>query len=263
MAKLFPASLVALVIPAFAFAQDLRPAWEAASLGLSESAWQALPPAGPSRERTLTEAVILLNRSPISDRQLDRADQLLAALSAGESSDVISDAALFYRGRILQVHRAVPDLKAACAIYERLWRLSPDSHWAQRGLVELAIGTLYGSASDPTGDDVLGLEKRGQRLTFPDARRDFHLVLADYYLAALQPAAPSSALSHLLAAEASGAVIPQQCGDLWIRIGRLSERVDNRAQALRFYELFVASYTRDNRLTLVKNRIAALRAVAP
>lgn len=232
-------------------------ALEAAAVGLLSSAATELAAAPASRERMLFEAVLLLQTPPLTDAQLDRAGQMLRSV-AQHHADEPALAARYYEGRLAQVHRREPRFDAARAAYRALWAEHPGSLWAQRALVQLLIVDLYGGDDFPDEATLAKFETAGERLTLAEARRDFHLVFADYHLAAARPARPADALRHLLAAEMAGSLSRQQQADTWMRIARVSEALGQPAQALTYYRRFTASVLRDNRLTLVRERIAAL-----
>ncbi|HEX7631913.1 MAG TPA: hypothetical protein VF388_07260 [Lacunisphaera sp.] len=244
-------------------AEPLAPAWQAAAAGLNGRAEKALASVAPGRDRELTDALLLLNQSPVTDAHIAEADAKLVAVAAGNAHDDTALAARYYLGRIRILHSRRPDPVSARQVFLELWQRDRGSSWGQRALLQIALIDLYGEDDFPPAARVEWLESEGAKLTLPEARRDFHLALSDYYLAARRPADPAAGLRHLLEGEAAGALSPLQVADTWIKIARLAQLLGDREMARHYYEEFVGRFVRDNRLTFARQQLQILGGSEP
>lgn len=239
-------------------------AWRSTTLNLFKEAHQTFA-AEDGPEATLGEALTLLVIQPKTAANVDKAAALLSALAAGSSdlADERAQTALYYLGRIEQVHRQTPDPAAARRHFDRLITAAPAGFWAQQAVVKRALIDLYDQEiSEETRRarfDVLVAQAAA--LAHDGARRDLSLLLAD---TALQFGyGQDLALTLLLQADAAGVVRKTEVAHVWVRIGELARILGRAGIARDYYERFLKAYPRDGRVLLIRERLAELLAPAP
>ncbi|MFH1496829.1 MAG: hypothetical protein ABII82_03290 [Verrucomicrobiota bacterium] len=252
--------LLAAPLIALADAPPAQSLWDQTALGLFKDAHRAFAgqPAG-DREARFGEAVTLLNLQPKTDGNLDRAAALFADIAANNPDDDLGVSARYFTARIAQVHRFTPDLNAALAGYRELAALDSPHPLAQRAVVQLALSELFdpGLSIDDVRSRFQQLAARGERLTVPPVRRDFHLVMGD---AALRfKLGHDVALAHLLAADRAGITRAITRRDTWLRIANLARLTGQDDIAADYYGRFLEKFPRDSRGLMVREHLASLR----
>lgn len=208
----------------------------------------------------LGHAVALLNLQPRTADRLAQAEQELTALT--EDASVNSDlavAARYLLARIAEVHAFPQNPARAADLYAALLASHPRDPLTQAAAARLATLRLYRLGSDPLST-LASLEPFAQQLTEAGARRDFHLVMGRSYL--FFGGERRRALDHLQAALAAGIVAPTVRADLLVQIGELARDLNQPGISPRVWSEFVATYPRDPRVDLVRQRLGALKAEA-
>lgn len=241
--------------------EALQAAWQNTSLGLFNAA-NAEFAALPGDEARFGEAVTLLLRQPKTEANVNRAAQIFSALVAEAADDSLRLRARYYLARIAQVHRTPADPVTARRLFRELIDAHPGHPVAELATVKLAIIELY----EPLPDDVrrtrvaeFGKAAAGMRSV--SARRDLNLLLAD--TAQRFGYEPALTLDFLLAADRDGIVRQAERGHTWVRIGQLAEEAGRSEVARDYYTKFLASYIRDARRRMVKERLDGLAAATP
>lgn len=240
----------------------LAEAWRKVAGHLYTEAGLVLRGAEESRERELAEAVMLAAQQPTTDERLREVERRLRAL-AEPADDAVSAAALYLAGRLHQVHYSRADHVQAAKYYEAAATRFPTSHWAQLGLMKLALLQLY-MLPEPGGPEGR-LAKAAAvlpRVTIPQLRRDLLIVLGRTRIFYEQPL--DEVLSDLLAADAIGGLTGPALGEFLLQIAELSLRADHLRQSrnyfMRYLELNTAdprAYTANERLKQIEARLAA------
>jgi len=199
----------------------------------------------------LGEALALLNLPPRSEATVEKADQLLARAA---EDPVVAAEAEYYRARILQIHRPVPDLTAAKAAYAALITKFPDSAFGQMAVVKWALITAAQARKADREAVYREIEAKGAGLSNLDAARDFHLLLANTSARWEMP--PERSLAELRAAEKTGTLSGRIAGDVLVRIGELSNLLGSREDALAAYTEFVRLFPRDRRTFTLRQQMA-------
>lgn len=203
-------------------------------------------------------AVTLLNKQPKTQGNLDEAAELLDAVSASEPGD-LGMLAGYFRARIEQAHRMQPDPVRAEELYEAVIARDPEHPVAQLARVKSALILIYGDGDLESKRALLArLEQQAGTLTFPPARRDMHVVLADAYAQLFQD--DEATLRCMLEAEAVGFINARNRADHWIRIAELARRTGKADVALDYYRRFLKTFRRDERHHTVGEQAAALEA---
>ena len=236
-------------------------AWRAGSRLLVNDAHRAFAAAkAETRESRFGEAVALLNVQPRTTANVDRAGELLAALVREKADDDFGVMAEYYRGRIAEVHRSPVDRAGALAIYEALVRAHPDHLFAQMAAVKACVLHLY--AVDNTIPPAVRLE-RAEALqsgfTWPEAQRDYHLVMADAI--ARLGGSGEAEVAHALAAERAGHMDRITRANTALRVAEISRTLGQKQRAIEYYRKFLAEYSREVRVYLVQQRLAELEAL--
>jgi hypothetical protein len=240
----------------------LAEAWRKVAGHLYTEAGLALRGAEESRERELAATVMRAAQQPTTDERLREVERRLNALAA-ETDDAVTEVALYLAGRLHQVHFSRADHVRAAEYYETLASRYPQGHWAQLGLVKLALLQLY--LLPESGGPAGRLAKAGAllpRVTIPPLRRDLLIVLARTRIFYDQPL--EAVLADLLAADAIGGLTGPAQGEFLLQIAELSLRADRLRQSrdyfMRYLELNTAdprAYTANERLKQIETRLAA------
>jgi tetratricopeptide (TPR) repeat protein len=248
---------LATAVPARAAGDELAEAWRFVAGHLYAEAGTKLRTADDTRERRLAEAVLLAAQQPTTDERMQEVERRLNALAA--ATDDVSNAALYLAGRLHQVHYPRPDNARAAEYFERLAERSPASHWAQLGLVKLALLQLY--VLPETGGPGARLAKAEAllpRVTIPQLRRDLLITLGRTRIFYDQPL--DTVLTDLLAADAIGGLTGPAQGEFYLQIGELSFRAGQLQQSRDYFTRYLKLNTADPRAYTATRRIQEIDA---
>lgn len=242
--------------------EALAAAWRNLAGQLHIEAATHLKAAADSRERELAAAVLQAMQQPTTEERLLQVERRLLALADGHD-DETAEAALYLAGRIYQVHFNPPNPAKAAHYYEQLAARAPASHWAQLGLVKLAILQLnvLPVPGGPSARLAVG-EALLSRVTIPTLRRDLLITLARTRIFYEQPL--DAVLADFLAADAIGGLRGPAQGDVYLQIGELSFRAGRLQQSRDYFQRYLnlnsadpRSYTVRQRLGEIEERLAA------
>lgn len=251
--------LAGLVFTAATAASELPDGWSALS---NYRATQALkvfdqhlsdPNPARAREARFGRAVALLDRQPVTPRQVDEARVLLTAL-AESGTDDLAQGARFFLGRIAQHHLAQPNGAEAARQFRQLIAADQKSVWAQSALGRLALLEIY--ELNPAWSPVARLAEAEKLLVCADtaaAQSEVHFAIADAVFFYRLPA--GKALPHLLAAERLGRLDWTARMEVLVQIAELSRLSGDRKQAAQYYRKFLEENPRDLRVYIVKERL--------
>ena len=217
---------------------------------------------GGLREAQLGLAVTLINCQPLTQGNVDRAAGILESLRSADDDDQTGIAAAYYLARVEQVHRFQPDPARALTLYDELAARHPSHRLGQMALVKAGMIRLF--QVRPIEEQLRLFDRiaaGGKALTDPDARRDFHLMLAD--AATMMQLSDERALEHLIEADRAGLAKRKTAGDVWVRIGELARKLHRTDLAATYYRRFAEEFPRDERTLLVRQRLGELPASAP
>lgn len=236
----------------------LRQAWRDTSLSLFQDAARGFEKVD-GREATFGRAISLLARQPKTAGNIEAAARALASLVETDARDPIGVMSRYYLGRVEQAHRTPARPAAAAVHFRRLLADHPGEFWAEQAAIKLALIELHEpvSAEERLARLVRHAEFAGAMRHAP-ARRDMCLLLAD--VALRFGLGEATALDQLLAADRAGIVRSATQAQVWVQIAELARATGRHDIARRHYENFLAAYERDNRRTMVSERLAALSA---
>jgi len=245
---------LAWLLPCLAAAAD-DPAAAFASLanGRPERVLSQVEPGTASRAGRLAWATARLGSQPVTDANVQAAERVLAELEGGD--DAIAPEAAYLRARIFQLHQTTPDFPRAAALYRELAERWPHSHWAQLGVVKLALLELYllpGAAK--AEDRIATAERLLARVDEPPLRRDLQLQIGRAGISLRAPIARY--LPHLVAAARFGGINGSAREDILVQVGVLSSRIGEWAQAREFFERYLQEFPRNSRAYAVRERLA-------
>ena len=233
--------------------------WRDASRLLVQDASRSFAKAQPvSRESRYGAAVTLLNVQPRTESNVESAAQALSQLVKENADDETALAARYYLGRIEQVHRFVPAPHRAMEYYESLMRDHPQDAYAQMAGVKDCLLRLYPDENVPAAQRLKAGEALADFFTMPEARRDYHLMMADAYVRF--GADDARLLAHLLAAEAAGHLPRTARADLFVRLADAAQKNNRKDLAIIYCRKFLGERTREARVGLVQQRLNALEA---
>lgn len=214
------------------------------------------PDTATAREASFGGAVALLVKQPTSDAQTLAAQRRFAELAESGRDDV-GLGARFYLARIAQHHLSTPDNAAAARAYRELIQADADSRWAQAALSRYAMLQLYAlDETQPPEERVNHVEKLVPLAKTPAAQCDLHRAIADAVFQFRLP--PQRALPHLLAAEKLNRMDAVARADVLVQIAELSRAAGDTARAREFYAKLLHEFPRDQRHTMVRQRLEAL-----
>jgi tetratricopeptide (TPR) repeat protein len=252
------ATLAALLVGPAAAAETpsdpLQQAWSQAAAFQFNEALSLLRKVEPSEERRLAEALLLLNRQPRTTRNVERAESLLQELAAGDSPH--APEAAFYYARLSDLHQLNRDPELARARYRQAYARWPDhpfgeAAWLRAALLEAVTVALQG---EPMLPFLERLEREGGSLSGTDARRDFHLLMADLY----ERHHPNdrAAAQHLASALQAGIPTRVVRIEALMRAGSFAMRAGDRAAAVEHWQAFLEEAPGDPRATLARELMA-------
>jgi len=255
--------IVGLICAAVPLAgSELAAGWTALTNYRAAQALKVFDPAVTSadpavaREARFGRGVALLDLQPVTPAQIEEARGLFARL-ADSGGDEVAAGARFFLGRIAQHHQARPDAGEAARQFRQLIAEHEQSVWAQTALSRLALLELYElNPSLPPASRVVAAEKLLAHAHTPSAESQLHLAIANAIFYHRLPA--GGALPHLLAAEQLGQMDWIARGETLMEIAELSRLAGERAQAAKFYRLFLTENPRDLRHYIAKERLAGV-----
>jgi len=211
-----------------------------------------------AREGRLGLAVALLGLQPKSQGNVNRARELLTPLAESGTVDDLTLQARYFLARIAQLHDREPDLDLARRHYRHLFTEHPQAPLAQVAAVKYVLLSVNAVVEASVMRNALAeLESLAPLFTYAPARRDYHALMAIAYLRHA-PDELVAARAHSLAAEEAGYADAERRVSNLLRIAELSRVLGDAATARLYYERFLASASRDTRVLLVRERLAAL-----
>jgi tetratricopeptide (TPR) repeat protein len=233
---------------------DLDPAWSALANLRPKDVLRQLDDTGQSRPAQLARAAAWMSLQPATDENMRTAEAVFTELAKGD--DAVAAEAGYLRARLHQLHYAQPDYARAAELYRELAARQPHSHWAQLGLVKLAMLELYllpGAAPAET-DRLAPAEAVLAQIEERLLQRDLHLQIGRAGMALQQPL--PRLLPHLVAADRIGGISGTAREDLIVQIGVLSLRAGQAAQAREYFERYLREYPTNARAFSVKLQLA-------
>lgn len=206
--------------------------------------------ANASREERLAEGAAWMSLQPSTDENLAKAAGIFAELAKGD--DEVAAQAGYLRARLWQLHFLQPNYPRAAELYEELAARQPQSHWAQLGLVKLAMLKLYALPDVP--DRIAAAESILARINEPALQRDLHLQIGQ--AGVLLKESLARFLPHLIAADKIGGISGTAREDLIVQIGELSMRAGLPAQAKDYFERYLQEYPNNVRAYAAAERLA-------
>lgn len=255
-----------LILPLFALsgraapAPDLPAAWGDIADSRSKLALVQLDRAeAADRAAQLARATATLDDQPVGDGDLRRAEATFARLAQGD--DETAQQAAYLQARIWQLHFAQPDYARAAELFRALAERSPRSHWAQLGLVKLALVQLYAlpEPADPAAR-LAAAAALLPRVTEPTLQRDLQLQLGQAGIFFKQPL--PGIIAHLIAADRIGGTPGAAGEDLILQIGELSLRAGDDATARTYFERYLRDYEIAPRCFTVREKLEQIAARA-
>lgn len=236
-------------------AKDTIEAWKELESLREREALAGFEQAGDDPLAKLGTAVALINLQPKTEANLDRAQAILEQLE--DRPDLPGVLAGYFLARLPQVHRRQKQPDEAVRRYQKLLAEHPEHPFGQLALVQIALIKIRSAKEDADRASLLQeLSASGRELTFPPAVRDFHLALADAY--ADWRISEKESLGHLLTAYESGAVTGNVLATLLVRIGEISRKQGDFAQARIFYQKFLDNFSQEIRAYAVRQRMEEL-----
>ena len=254
---IWPLLVVGATAPA-----DLNPAWTSLANSRPKDVLRSIDGNETSRPARLARAAAWMSLQPATDDNMRAADTIFTELAAGD--DEIAAEAGYLRARLQQLHYSQPDYARAAEFYRELFARQPQSHWAQLGLVKLAMLELYVlPAMTPAGGDRLGpAEALLAQIHETLLQRDLHLQIGQAGVALNQPF--GRFLPHLVAADRIGGISGTAREDLIVQIGVLSLRAGLPVQAREYLEKYLHEYPTNIRAWTVRQKLQeAERQLAP
>jgi hypothetical protein len=239
-------------------APSLPAAWQALSVGTYDAALAQFEALGSSRPARLGAALALMQRAPMTNSSLAAARERFISLTSVE--DEYGHAAHYFLGRLAGLNAFTPDVAEAAHRFEHLVATGADDTWCRLALVKLAILRL--STSTAADDQrFAAAEPLLAHTRDPATLRDLHVVIAEARLHARRYDAAT--LAHLRAAfdltQPGDTLRP----DLAVQVGRLAEKLGERAIAKQHYQLFLEENPRERRAYTVGDALAKLEGAAP
>lgn len=224
---------------AFVAAQTIRPADRPARLG---------------------QALALFAAQPRTADNLARAGRILTALREENADDDAGISAAYYSARLIQLHNPEPDRAAAVAAYRALLAAHPTHPCAQLAAPKLAILLLYDEVPPVEWERrAAECETLLAHATAPETIRDLRLVLADAYARLRNDPRRSLACLAPCLAE-STPIRPAHLEALLIQAAESARMLGHKADAIAYFEHYLAEYPRNVKADEIRRRIADLGA---
>ena len=234
--------------------------WHLASRGMVEEAHAAFSGmAGTGvaeRESRFGLAITLLNLQPKTNRNIEKAYAVLGDLLEEDSSDRFGIASRYFLGRIDQIHRVVPDEKAARRHFLDLIEHHVEHPYAQLAIVKLGILDVYDPENKNIASVIADTEAHTGLLVDRIAKRDFHILLAKAIERFELPKRKS--LDHLLAAQVADPAIARLDPGFTLHVADLARELGEHGRAVRHYREFLRNFRQDSRRYQVEQTLASL-----
>lgn len=236
-------------------ASELESIWRLGSQGLFAEAAQALPESASSEETRFTRAVLLLNRQPRTESDMENAIRMLRDLGQSGATAELRARSLFIAAQAESLQTR--ELPVNATSYGNLWRDYPQQPYGQRALVHLM---LMAFDTENPRETILArcaeLERQAEALTDQMARSHFHQVAARGYL--YLGGQEEKALEHLLNVNELGVARRETLGDLHVSIGQLASEQGRPELARTHYLEFLRLFPNDPRVYTIKAKLSAL-----
>lgn len=241
-------------------AAELAAGWEALGNYQPEQALKIFDAAAAepatARAARLGRGVALLAKQPVDAAQLAEARRIFGDL-VGSGRDDVAQGARFFLARIAQHHQPQPDEAEAARQFEQLIAEHRDSPWTQAALSRLALLKIYAlNRAAPPATRVTEAETLLALAREPQAESDLRCALAEAIFYYHLPA--ERALPHLLVIERLRKVDAVTRADVLVQIGEVSVLAGDKAQAKIFYAKLLAEFPRDQRHSMVAQKLQAL-----
>ncbi len=245
---LLPALAVGAPAPA-----ELTQAWTSIANSRPQDVLRKWDADRTSRPEQLAWATAQLSVQPTTDANLQAAGKVLTGLAGGD--DELAAEAAYLQARLYQLYYAQPDYAKAAELYRALAARRPESHWAQLGLVKLAMLKLYvvPDSAAPGTDRLAPAEALLAGIHEPLLQRDLHLQIGQAGIALKQPLA--RLLPHLVAADRIGGISGTAHEDLVVQLSVLSLRAGLPAQAKFYCERYLAEYPDNARAFTIRLKL--------
>jgi tetratricopeptide (TPR) repeat protein len=212
----------------------------------------------PETERKFGEALTLMNLQPRTEANLLRAVELFGEVSNESSPGApLNGLARLMRARLEEFYLDQPDPEAAKATYLALVRESSGDPVVEMAGARLVIMEAFADA--PEKDNLARLEELEELVPFlrsPAGRREFHTAMAFALLD--NNGDKGRALDHFLAADREGLTRKASALRLYLVAGDTAAACGRTEDAVYFYRKLIATYPRDSRAFLVKERLRKL-----
>ena len=258
---LLPAALAMAQPPPPPAGLALGEVWRLGSAAFAEEAGDALGQLSEqvrqAPDARLAGALSLMLRQPQTQGNQRRAAAELEAVAQAHPGTDFEAMALYYRGRLEQVHAIEPDARRALPWYRKAADARPGTLWAD--LARLQLSTIQLLDEEWGGDWATRVRRAGEELAEiqrPVVRVSFHLMVSNALLRADQEL--ETALEHVIAAHREGIVRETVRSDALVRIGTLLRELDRHAEAAPYYREFLRDFPRDNRFNLITARLAEI-----
>lgn len=254
MRTLTPGLILPLLAAAAPAPAGLDQAWSSLANSRPKDVLRNIDGSDASRPARLARAAAWMSLQPATDENMRVAAETFAELAAG--NDEIAAEAAYLLARLHQLHYLEPDYAKAAELYRDLATRQPQSHWAQLGLVKLAMLKLY-VLPDTTAADADRLapaESLLAQIREPLLQRDLHLQIGQAGVALKQPL--RRLVPHLVAADRIGGISGTAREDLIAQIGELSRRAGLLEQAQEYFERYLREYPSNVRAYLVRLKLA-------
>jgi hypothetical protein len=244
---------------------DEAGAWELAALSLHTDAARGFRSlaagAAPSEEARFGMAIALLTAQPKTPANIAQAEAILDELSDSARDPELRVAAQYYRARIEQAHRFVPDFAAASIRYRALMEASPESVFGQLAALKWCLLELYrfpDEEFEQRFEEVGALEAM---FSIPEMKKDFHLSIAQARLRSERRDA--LALRHLRLAADLGVQREHARANALAGVVNLAHELGELEVARQYGQAFLQEFERDPRASVVRSMMGRGQANQP
>lgn len=201
----------------------------------------------------IAKAVALLNDQPRTGGNVRKAQELLESVAVRE--DDAGLLAAYLQARIADVHFPDGDRDEALALYDSVIARKPGHLLAQIAMTKRVMLDVYFISQDPL-QALAAASAWEKRFTEREAERDYHLVMGRSLL--FFGGDDSEAFRHLDKALDLGLTDRLSRSGLTIAVAEIASRIGERDVARVRYQQFLDEYPRDQRGTLVREKLSNL-----